>query len=54
VMKNYVYFIAFLVAELFKTKTLSKRKMPYLLLQSLIDFIELVLCNVHIRSHSHK
>ena len=26
--------------------------MPYLLLQSLMDFVVLVLCNVHIRSHS--
>ena len=28
--------------------------MPFLLLQSVIDFVVLVLCNVHIRSHTPK
>ena len=31
--------------------SLPKRKLPFLLLQSLTDLLVLVLCNVHIRSH---
>ena len=35
----------------YQTSTLLKWRLPYLLLQSLTDFLMLVLCNVHIRSH---
>ena len=35
----------------YQTSTFPKCKMPYLLLQSLIDFLVLVLCNVHICLH---
>ena len=35
----------------YQTSTFLKWKLPYLLLQSLTDFLVLVLCNVHIHSH---
>ena len=35
----------------YQTSTFHKWKIPYLLLQSLTDFLVLVLCNVHIHSH---
>ena len=36
------------------TSTFPKWKMPYLLLQSLMDFLVLVICDVHISSHPPK
>jgi len=35
----------------YQTSTFPKWKLPHLLLQRLTDFLVLVLCNVHIRSH---
>ena len=36
----------------YQTSTFLKLKMPYLMLQSLTYFLQRVLCNVHISSHS--
>ena len=36
----------------YQTSAFLELKLPYLLLQSLTEFLVLVLCNVHIRSHA--